>query len=70
MQYYLVSFAGKWMEVEIIVLSEINQTEKDLIFINLLFHSLWNLVLQKNDRSIKWTFGGQGPGGRGRQKEG
>jgi hypothetical protein len=36
MEYYLVTkkneimlFAGKWMELEIIMLSEINQTQKD-----------------------------------------
>jgi hypothetical protein len=36
MEYYsainkneMMSFSGKWMELEIIMLSEINQTEKD-----------------------------------------
>jgi hypothetical protein len=37
MEYYsafkkkdLISFAGKWMELENVILSEVNQTQKDI----------------------------------------
>jgi hypothetical protein len=36
----IMSLAGKWMELEIIMLIEINQTEKDK---DVVFSLMWNL---------------------------
>jgi hypothetical protein len=53
MEYYstiknneIMSCAGKWMELEIIMLSEISQTEK--IQISHVLSHMWNLDLKKN----------------------
>jgi hypothetical protein len=37
-----LSFAGKWMEMEIIVLSEVSQAQKDK---GCMFSLMWNLDL-------------------------
>jgi hypothetical protein len=36
----MISFAGKWIELEIIMLHKINQTQKDK---SLMFSFMWNL---------------------------
>jgi hypothetical protein len=45
MEYYsdiknkvIMSFAGKWMELETIILSEVTQTQKDM-------HSIYSLII-------------------------
>ena len=68
-------FAAAWMDLEIIILSEINQTEKDK------YHMVWNLkkMIQMNlftkqkqtHRLRKQSYGYQrGKVGQGRDKVG
>jgi hypothetical protein len=38
----IMSFAEKWMELEIIMLSEISQTHKDKYYV---FSHMWNLEI-------------------------
>jgi hypothetical protein len=52
MEYYsaikekeIMLFAGKWIQVDIIMLSKISQTEKEKYHV---FSHLWNLDLKKN----------------------
>jgi hypothetical protein len=51
MEYYLVikkneiiPFVGKWMELELIMLSEVKQTKKQILHI---LSPMWSLVLKK-----------------------
>jgi hypothetical protein len=46
-----MSFAGKWMELEIIMLSEISQTEKDEYSVISLIAEL--TLKRKKDMSVK-----------------
>ena len=53
MEYYpaiknedILSFAGKWMELENIILSEVTQTQKDM-------HGMYSLAKKKNERKKK-----------------
>jgi hypothetical protein len=57
MEYYLtikkngiMSFAGKWTELEIIMLSEISQTQKDKYHV---FSHLQNLNITRKELNIK-----------------
>jgi hypothetical protein len=37
----IMPYSGKWMELNIIMLGEVSQTEKDRMFFN-----MWNLILK------------------------
>ena len=54
MEYYLVikkseimSFATTWMDLEIIILSEVSQTKKNII---------WYHLYVKSKKQYKWTY--------------
>jgi hypothetical protein len=48
----IMSFAGKWIELENILLSKITQAQKDKYHI---FTHIWNLDLKKYDMIVKET---------------
>ena len=52
----ILSFAGKWMEVENIILSEITQTQKDLYGLD----SLWLLAIKVQNTYNKINTAQQG----------
>ena len=47
---YILSFAGKWMELENIILSEVTQTQKDMHGMNVLTNK-W--ILAKTKKKTK-----------------
>jgi uncharacterized protein affecting Mg2+/Co2+ transport len=58
-----MSFAGKWMELEITVLSETSQTQKD----KYVFSYTWNLEFKKDMKVEGRPFGKRwGPAGGGK----
>jgi hypothetical protein len=54
----IISFVGKWMELEIIQLSEINQTEKDKY--HMLSHICGISSLKMNDKNVGVSRSGMG----------
>jgi hypothetical protein len=61
MEYYsatkkkeIMSFAGKWMELKIIMLSKISQTKKEILCV---FSHMQNLDV-KNDMNVKGELSG------------
>jgi hypothetical protein len=42
-----ILFAGKWMELEVIILSETSQTERQILHV---FSHIWKLTLKKTKK--------------------
>jgi hypothetical protein len=64
-----MSFAGKWIELEIIMLSEISQNQKEILCF---FSHLQNLYFKKEDMKVEQGLLGKGrpAGGRDGNKRG
>jgi hypothetical protein len=73
MEYYsaikkneIMPFAGTWMELEIIMLSEISQAQKDKYLLLSVICRIYSLKM--NDKSLKWGLFGVDTSGRGKDK--
>ena len=50
-KYEIMPFAATWMDLEIIILSEVSRTEKDKYHMILLIWGIWNFK-----KRYKWTY--------------
>jgi hypothetical protein len=58
-----MTYSGEWMEVEIMMLSKINQTQKDKLHV---FSHIWNIDLKEKYTKVEGKLLGIGKGIRGR----